>query len=127
MEINMEKVMQIKQQLREGARDSTRYKPVSLSQVLRERFQVAADEYMGGDFSNMLEMVLRLYLVDPANYPLCWTRQNEGTAKNKPVTLSDFVIKEIQSRADQTTDGVFARMVQAIIRGFLADQGRLQS
>jgi hypothetical protein len=126
MGIDMDKAMEIKQQLGEGARDSTRYKPVSLSQVLRERFQVAADEHMEGDFSHMLEMVLRLYLADPANYPLCWTRKSEGPAKNKPVTLSDYVIEEIQGQADQATDGVFARMVQAIIRGFLADQGRLQ-
>ena len=118
---------QIKEQIYQGARDSTRFKPVSLSLVLRERFQAAADAEMGGDFSHMLEMVLRLFLEDPRNFPLCWLRKNEGAAKNKPVTLSDQVIEEIQDQADMLTDGVFARLVQGIVRGYLVDRGYIEA
>lgn len=127
MGIDMGMAQQIKEHIYQGARDSTRFKPVSLSLVLRERFQTAADAEMNGDFSHMLEMVLRLYLDDPRNFPLCWTRKSEGPAKNKPLTLSDQVIEEIQEEADMTTDGVFAKLVQAIVRGYLVDQGYIET
>lgn len=127
MSIDMAMVEQIKKEIYGGARDSTRYKPVSLSLVLREKFQEAADDDMAGDFSHMLETVLRLYLDDPQTFPLCWLRKNEGPAKNKPVTLSDDVIEAIQEEAQMLTDGVFARLVQGIIRGYLVERGYIES
>ena len=121
MSIDMAAVAMVKDQVKQG-RGVTTFKPVSLSQVLRARFQDAADQEMGGDFSHMLEVVLRVYLDDPKTFPVCWVRQGEGAAKNKPLTLSTELVDEIQKEADRITDGVFARMVQIIIRGYLLDR-----
>ena len=121
MSIDMTAVAVIKDKVNEG-RGATTFKPVSLSLVLRERFQEAADQEMGGDFSHMLEVVLRLYLDDPKNFPVCWISQNEGSAKNKPLTLSTVLVEDVQEEANRITDGVFARLVQIIIRGYLLDR-----
>ena len=126
MSIDMNAVEQIKTSIRADGRGSTSFHPVSLSQVLRERFQQAADEEMDGDFSNLLETVLRLYLADPRKYPVSWVRISEGAAKNKPVSLSDEVIQGIKEEARMLTDGVFARLVQIIIRGYLVERGYLK-
>lgn len=126
MSIDMTAVEQIKASIRAEGRGTTSFHPVSLSQVLRERFQQAADEEMDGDFSNLLETVLRLYLADPRKYPVCWVRVSEGSAKNKPVSLSDEVIQGIKEEARMLTDGVFARLVQIIIRGYLVERGYLK-
>jgi hypothetical protein len=126
MSIDMTAVKQIRKELAEEGRGTTSFHPVSLPQVLRERFQGAADEEMGGDFSNLLETVLRTYLIAPRDFPVCWVRASEGSAKNKPVSLSDEVIKGVKEEAKMLTDGVFARLVQIIIRGYLVDRGYLK-
>ncbi len=126
MSIDLNAVEQIKQTLRQDGRGTTSFHPVSLSQVLRERFQAAADEEMAGDFSNLLETVLRLYLSAPRSFPVCWMRINEGSAKNKPVSLSNEVIQGIKDEAKMLTDGVFARLVQIIVRGYLVERDYLK-
>ncbi len=129
MGINVALAEQIKQEISgaaRGERGTIVYHPVSLSQVLRENFQAAADKEMNGNFSNLLEAVLRLYLEDPQNYPVCWVSIKEGAAKNKPVSLTEEVVQGIKEKASVETEGVFARLVQIIIRGYLVDRGYLQ-
>lgn len=125
MQIDMALLEKIKTQILEEGRSEKRYHPVSLPQVLIERFQEAADAENEGDFSSFLEMVLRLYLADPRSFPVCWVKVAEGASKNKPVSLSSEIIKEIKEEANMMTGGVFARLVQIVVRGYLVERGYL--